>query len=154
MTGAAGEEDVQALAERIDRQLGEIRSAIRRSLDEQYAAGGLTPPQKSLVQVLLRGGPSSVKSLAEALGLAHSTVSVMCDRLVERGVIERGPHPGDGRKTLLQVSAAVTQFQADTAPRLVRDPLAARLAAATSEERRKISEGLSLLLRLVGTGGD
>jgi DNA-binding MarR family transcriptional regulator len=50
--------------------------------------------------------PVTRTRLAEATGLRRTTVRDMVGRLIERGHIEEGPNPKDGRSTLLSLTPA------------------------------------------------
>ncbi len=48
-----------------------------------------------------RGEPPTLRSLAHQLGCDPSTVTLMADKLQEGDLVERRPHPTDGRKRTL-----------------------------------------------------
>jgi DNA-binding MarR family transcriptional regulator len=58
-----------------------------------------------LLRTLHERGPSSVRSLADALGLDGSTVTRQAATLARQGLIERERDPGDARLAILRVSA-------------------------------------------------
>lgn len=63
----------------------------------------VTLAQFRALVVLQSRGPQSVQQLAAELGVAPSTVTRMCDRLVAKRVIEREAHPGDRREVRLRI---------------------------------------------------
>jgi DNA-binding MarR family transcriptional regulator len=64
-----------------------------------YGEGrGLTLGQMKAVGYLYRHGRSTVGEVAEGLGLAMPTASELVDKLVERGLIERGVNPDNRRQ--------------------------------------------------------
>jgi DNA-binding MarR family transcriptional regulator len=85
--------------------------------------------------------------LSRELELSHSTVSGIVDRLQAKGLVVRKPSPDDRR--YVQISLA--EHVASQAPALGDEGpigrLEAVLRAATAEERRKVQEGLVLLVR-------
>ena len=142
--------ELRALAEQIEQHLAAIRKTIRQPLESEFARGNLTGPQTSLMQAVVTS-PSglTLKELAAQLGLAHSTVSVMAARLVEKGLLTRQPHPTDGRATLLVASAPVRNFLRTEMPRLTLSPLLTALRRASDTERRQILRALKKLRALV-----
>jgi DNA-binding MarR family transcriptional regulator len=55
-----------------------------------------------------RGGHTTPRGLAEELGISTASTTVLVDRLVAQGHLERAPHPTDGRsKTLLPTETAL-----------------------------------------------
>jgi DNA-binding MarR family transcriptional regulator len=142
--------ELRALAEQIEQHLAAIRKTIRAPLESEFARGNLTGPQTSLMAAIV-ASPSglTLKQLAEQLGLAHSTVSVMAARLVEKGLLTRQPHPTDGRATLLVASAPVRNFLRTEMPRLTLSPLLTALDRASDTDRRQILRALKKLRALV-----
>ena len=137
--------DLTRMAEAIDRDLRAIRERIRRPLEAEIARGNLTGPQQSVMHALVQSGGMSLKELSAHLGLAHSTVSGIVDRLQERGLVERRTGETDRRVTLIVVTQPVRDFVRDTMPGLTIHPLVEALARADAAQRRAIVEGLKTL---------
>lgn len=145
--------EIRALAEQIEQHLAAIRKTLRAPLESEFARGHLTGAQHSLMQaVVLSPGELTLKDLAKQLGLAHSTVSVMAARLVEKGLLARQPHPSDGRATILVASAPVRNFLRNQMPQLTLSPLVTALDKTSDSERRKILRALEKLRTLVESG--
>lgn len=142
--------ELRALAEQVEQHLAAIRKTIRQPLESEFARGHLTGPQQSLMAAVV-ATPSgfTLKQLAAQLGLAHSTVSVMAARLVEKGLLTRRPHPTDGRATILVASAPVRNFLRTEMPRLTLSPLLTALGRASDTDRRQILRALQKLRSLV-----
>jgi DNA-binding MarR family transcriptional regulator len=91
--------------------------------------------------------------LSRVLGLSHSTVSRIVDRLQAKEIVERKPSADDRR--YLQIS--LTESVATQAPALGDEGpierLEAVLKAATADERRRIKDGLALLVRFADMAG-
>lgn len=64
----------------------------------------LHPGQDQLLVRLLPNEPVSVSVLAEDLSVRPSTISKMLDRLIEKGLVERGAHKVDLRRTMVQLT--------------------------------------------------
>jgi DNA-binding MarR family transcriptional regulator len=142
--------ELRALAEQIEQHLAAIRKTIRAPLESEFARGNLTGPQSSLMQAVVTSSSGlTLKELATQLGLAHSTVSVMAARLVEKGLLTRQPHPTDGRATILVASAPVRNFLRTEMPRLTLSPLLTALGRASDTDRRQILRALQKLRALV-----
>ena len=137
------------IATEIDRDLRAIRQILRQPLEADIARGGLTGPQQSVVGVLVASDGMSLKELSKQLGLAHSTVSGIVDRLEKQGLVERQPDPADGRVTRIVASDTVGKYVRETMPSLEMRPLAEALRAATPSERRRVIEGVRTLRELL-----
>lgn len=137
------------LAQEIDRDLAAIRQAIRRPLEAEYASGNLTGPQRGVMQVVVQAGSISLRELSRAIGLAHSTVSVIVDRLEKRGMLERRKDEADGRITRIAPAPAVVEFTRDTMPQLAIHPLVAALELARPADRDAIVKGVKTLRRVL-----
>jgi DNA-binding MarR family transcriptional regulator len=144
-----GRTEIAAQAERMERDLGGIRRALRRPLEAEVAKGELTVPQIGVMQVVVREHGISLKDLSREVSLAHSTVSGIVDRLEKRGMIERRQDSADGRISRVYPTAEVAQFVRDRIPALVRGPLEAALERATKAERTAIGQALRRLRALL-----
>ena len=91
-------------------------SVAHRSL--QAAGEPVTLQQFRALAVLSREGPQSSTSLAGALDLHPSTVSRLCDKLVNQGWVSREPQPANRREVQLDLTT--------TGRRLVAQVFAAR----------------------------
>jgi len=137
------------MAEAVERDLRAVRQLLRRPLDAMIAQGGLTGPQQAAMGALVKSDGLSLKELSKELGLAHSTVSGIVDRLEKRGMVERKTDGADRRVSRVVPTRQVRQFVKETMPELERHPLAAALAAATDAERQVVARGIGTLRRLL-----
>jgi len=141
--------ELARMAQEIEGHLSAVRQILRQPVEAEFARGRLTGPQRSVMQDLFRSGGLSLKELSRGLGLAHSTVSGIVDRLEQRGFAERRPNPADGRASVIRVSKTVRDFMRDTYPAIVVHPVTAALRRAKPAERAAILEGLRTLRRVV-----
>jgi DNA-binding MarR family transcriptional regulator len=142
-------QNLNAIAEEIDRDLRVIRARIRRPLKAEIARGNLTGPQKSVMHALVHSDGMSLKALSTHLGLAHSTVSGIIDRLQERGLVERQINDADRRVSRIAVTQEVRDFVRETLPQLSIHPLVEALSRANAAQRRAIVEGLKTLRQML-----
>jgi DNA-binding MarR family transcriptional regulator len=95
-----------------DRTDGILASLLRlsRALEAALREGagelGLTPAQAETLRFAGRIRPdmATVGQLARVLGVRHATAVGICEPLVERGLVERRPHPYDGRRRVLALT--------------------------------------------------
>jgi DNA-binding MarR family transcriptional regulator len=139
-------------AEAIERDLRAVRQLMRKQLDAMIAQGGLTGPQQAAMGALVNADGLSLKELSKELGLAHSTVSGIVDRLEKRGMVERKTDGEDRRVSRIVPTRQVRQFVKETMPELERHPLADALAEATEAERQTVARGIATLRRLLERG--
>jgi len=140
---------LERIAQQIDLDLKAIREVLRQPAESEFARSGLTGPQRSVMEVLVYSDGLSLKDLSRRLGLAHSTVSGIVDRLAKRGLVERHHPETDSRLTIEAVSPQVRRFMRHTLPALRLHPLAEALSRARPAERAKIAEALKALRRLL-----
>ena len=145
----AEETELRQLALEIEQHLTAIRQEIRRPVEAEFAKGGLTGPQRTVMQALVQSDGLSLKELTTRVGLAHSTVSGIVDRLEKRGLLQRQPNLNDRRHTRIVVSAVVRDFMEKRYPILAAHPLFDALRLANSVERRAIVTGILTLRKLV-----
>ena len=145
-----GEEtELRQLALELEQHLTAIRQEIRRPVEAEFAKGGLTGPQRSVMEALFKSDGRSLKELTAQVGLAHSTVSGIVDRLEKRGLIERKPNLNDRRHTRIIVSEEVREFMEKRYPVIAAHPLYDVLRAADATERDAIVTGIRTLRRLL-----
>jgi MarR family transcriptional regulator, organic hydroperoxide resistance regulator len=136
-------------AETITDHLNSIRALLRQGEQAKIGSIGLPAQQVALLRELsfLDGQP--LKELSQRLGLAHSTVSGIVDRLEKKDLVERRPDPEDRRFTRIHLTNAVQQYLNNE----LRSKRASRLTAVLEntqpEERADILKGLALLRRLL-----
>jgi DNA-binding MarR family transcriptional regulator len=141
--------DLAVIAQDIERDLRAIREIIRRPLEAEVARGNLTGPQQSVLRALVLSEGMSLKELSAQLGLAHSTVSGIVDRLQKRGLVERRADESDRRVTRIAVTQPVRVFVRETLPKLTIHPLVEALGRADVEQRRAIVKGLKTLRKML-----
>jgi DNA-binding MarR family transcriptional regulator len=137
------------MAQEIDQHLRAVRGTLRQPVEAEFSRGGLTGPQRSVMEAVVRTGGLSVKETSRQVGLAHSTVSGIVDRLEKQGLVERQTDRKDQRVTLIVASKVVRDYVRDKLPTLVHAPLADALRRAKPAERSAILEGLRLLRRVL-----
>lgn len=137
------------LVEQIERDLADIRRALRVPLETEIARGGLTPPQLGVMQAVVRSDGISLKELSRVVGLAHSTVSGIVDRLESKGLLKRRADPADGRVTRIYPTDAVKEFVAEQLPKLSERPLERALRGASRAERVRIGAAIQRLRELL-----
>jgi len=143
------ESELRQLALELEQHLTEIRQEIRRPVEAEFAKGGLTGPQRSVMQALVTSDGRSLKELTAQVGLAHSTISGIVDRLEKRGLVERKPNLNDRRHTRIIVSGVVREFMEKRYPVIAAHPLYDVLHAADGVERNAIVTGIRILRRLL-----
>ncbi len=137
------------MAQELDRNLREVRRILRKPVEEETARLGLTPPQLSIMRALFRSKGMSLKDLSREVGLAHSTVSGVVDRLEKKGMVTRRPDPSDRRVTRILIPAHLRKLGQKRIDELTIHPLAEALKRATAAERRTICQGVAILRRVI-----
>jgi DNA-binding MarR family transcriptional regulator len=145
----AKETKLTGMAQEIEGHMRAIRQILRRPVEAEFARGNLTGPQRSVMQALFQAGGLSLKELSRSVGLAHSTVSGIVDRLQKRGMAERRTNPADGRASTIVVTGMVRDYMRDMYPANALHPVTAALRRAKPAERTAIVEGLRTLRRVV-----
>lgn len=97
-------------AEAIVRYMEALRSMLDLAEEADIADSGLTVPQIAVLRQLNAEDGLSLKELSQRLGLAHSTVSGIVDRLEQREFLHRRPDPDDRRFTRIYIDAKVTSY--------------------------------------------
>jgi DNA-binding MarR family transcriptional regulator len=140
---------IVSLAEEINRDLHAVRHTLRQPLEAEVARGGLTGPQQSAMRALVQHEGMSLRNLSKELGLAHSIVSGIVDRLEKQGLVSRRADEADLRISKIVVSTEVRDYLRNRWPSLEMHPLAKALRAASPAEREEVAQGLRTLRRLL-----
>lgn len=134
-------------ADQLTVRLRDAITRLNRRLRQERPVGDLTMTQLSALTSLRLGGALTPRELSDAERVQPPTMTKIVSKLEERGLVQRAPHPTDGRQVLLSPTvegvAVIDSYQR------VRDVwLAARLADLTPEERDTVARAASILERL------
>jgi DNA-binding MarR family transcriptional regulator len=128
-------------------RIRESITKVNRRLRQTRPLGDMTIAQISAMQSLDAAGALTPRELAEAERVQPPTITRIIARLEERGLIQRTPHPTDGRQVILAPSPAGRQLLTDY--QRVRDEwLALRVARLTAEERATLQRAAEILTRI------
>ena len=141
--------DLTTLAHELEQHLSAIRQAIRKPIDAEVARGGLTGPQRQVMQVLVSTDGINLKELTARVGLAHSTVSGIVDRLERQGLAKRVVDPRDRRNSMIVSSEVVRNYMKNEFPRLMAQPLEQALSRGSRADIEVILAGMRRLRNLL-----
>jgi DNA-binding MarR family transcriptional regulator len=143
-------------AAEIAAALEQIRRTLRASIAEQarQMSVPLTPPQLLAIETLVEELRSSnaglsLSELSKRMGLTHSTVSGIVDRLEARGFLRRVQREDDRRFVEVHLTEAIKRWLQDELPAKRVDPIAETLATASASDRAAIRKGVVTLARLL-----
>jgi len=143
------DKELNRLAREVEAHLAAVRARLRQPVEAEFARGRLTGPQRAVMEAVYHSEGLSLKELSRRVGLAHSTVSGIVDRLEKRALLLRGRDARDGRATIIVVSDKVRVYMRDTFPAIALNPVLAALRRARPADRAAILLGLRTLRRLV-----
>ncbi len=138
-------------ADVILRYMEAIRAMLDVAEEQDIASSGLTLPQIAVLRQLSVEDGLSLKELSERLGLAHSTVSGIVDRLERRDFLHRRPDSVDKRFTRLYLDPRVTAYITTTYYSRRSELLAQILAEIPAAEHSRILEVFAKLHDLLNT---
>jgi len=122
-----------------------------RQLRQMQADGDLSLPEASALKRLDRGGPTSVTELAKVEQISVQSIGTTLKSLEERGLVERHPHPSDGRRAVLSITEAGTQVLGDKHNARAEQLAQALSAGFTASELRALMVAAPLIERLAQT---
>src|SRR5580704_4609884 len=93
------------LAARLAQDMRAVLGKLRRRLREQAETGDLTPSQVSVLLRLEKDGPATASSLARAEGMRPQSIVPLIAALEDAGLVAGASDPGDGRQTILSLTA-------------------------------------------------
>ncbi|WP_028924269.1 MarR family winged helix-turn-helix transcriptional regulator [Pseudonocardia acaciae] len=121
---------------------------LRRLRQAKAGDGDLTLPESAALSRLHREGPATTAALARAEQISPQSMGATLGALEERGLVERRPDPGDGRRVVISVSDEGVRVLKDR--RSARTGQIARALAAefTAEELAQLAAAAPLIERL------
>ncbi|MFD5815752.1 MarR family winged helix-turn-helix transcriptional regulator [Streptomyces sp. NPDC127038] len=88
-------------------------SVLVRRVRQVPVEGGLTMPERTALSHLDRSGPTTSSALARDVQITAQAMGATLAALRARGLVERRPDPGDGRRAVLTVTEAGLQALRD-----------------------------------------
>ncbi|MDF1477871.1 MarR family transcriptional regulator [Leifsonia sp. H3M29-4] len=128
-----------------DLRIAVMRLARRLRLER--AEGDLTDSQLSVLFVLWKEGPQTLRSLAEHERVTPPSMNRTVNALVEAGVAARGDAPDDGRKVVVNATEAGIALALETRRRRAAW-FSHQLEALDDDERALLTAAAPLLRRL------
>ncbi|GAB3169362.1 DNA-binding MarR family transcriptional regulator [Micromonospora palomenae] len=128
-------------------QLRDAITRLNRRVRQARPVGDLTVTQLSALTSLKLAGALTPRELADVERVQPPTMTKIVAKLEERGLVQRTPHPTDGRQVILAATegglAVLEQFE-----RARNEWLASRLAALTEDERDTLRRAAEILQQL------
>jgi DNA-binding MarR family transcriptional regulator len=131
--------------------LGDAIGRFNRRLRQARPVGELTQNQISVLTSLDMAGALTPRELADAERVQPPTMTKVLAKLEERGLVQRTPHPTDGRQVLLSATQAGREVIAEQ--RRVKDEWLTRtLAGLPADEREALRQAAEILGRIARQG--
>jgi DNA-binding MarR family transcriptional regulator len=102
------EPDIEQVAAALRVSVGVLVRRLR-----QQAEGELTLPETSALARLDRCGPTTASELAKLEQISPQSMGATLSALESRGLVDRRPDPGDGRRALITVTKGGLQILRD-----------------------------------------
>jgi DNA-binding MarR family transcriptional regulator len=120
---------------------------LNRRLRQVRPLGEITQTQLSALVSLQIAGALTPTELADIERVQPPTVTRVVAKLEAKGLVERSPHPTDGRQSILTATEAGREVLAEQ--RRIKDAwLTRRLAELTDDERMTLQAATEILTRL------
>lgn len=143
---ASGSKKLQPMAA-LATELRDSVMRFNRRLRQARPVGELTQSQLSVLTSLDLAGALTPRELAESERVQPPTTTKIVARLEEIGMVQRTPHPTDGRQVIL--SATQRGREALAVNRRARDAwLTKRLAALSDAERDTLRSAVEIITRI------
>jgi DNA-binding MarR family transcriptional regulator len=133
----------------------EVAEALRvsiglflRRLRQVQAEGELTLPESSALVRLDRGGPATPGVLARLEQISPQSMGATLGALEARGLVERRPDPGDGRRAVMSLTEAGLQMLRSRRSARTGQLAQALASGFTQPELRQLMAAAPLLERL------
>jgi DNA-binding MarR family transcriptional regulator len=134
---------------RIVTALRSLVQRLRAGAGEAERRAGLSSAQLYLLSKLVDGPAPSVNALARRVHAHQSSVSVVVDLLVRRGLVRRTPDPDDRRRRMVELTPTGRR-RLRRAPRTVQSKLVTAIAALPRTTRHTLSNALESVVLSLG----
>ncbi|TCB99571.1 MarR family transcriptional regulator [Micromonospora zingiberis] len=128
-------------------QLRDAITRLNRRVRQARPVGDLTVTQLSALTSIRLGGALTPRELADLERVQPPTMTKIVAKLEERGLVQRTPHPTDGRQVILAVTEG-GQTVLDQFERVRDEWLARRLAELSDADRETLHHAAEILQRL------
>jgi DNA-binding MarR family transcriptional regulator len=136
--------DVHEVAGALRVSVGLLLRRMRQTRND----GELTLPESSALGRLDRGGPTTASALAKLEQISPQSMGATLGALEAKGLIERRPDPGDGRRAVLSVTEAGSRLLRNKRNARTEKLAKALSAGFTPAEIRLLAAASPLLERL------
>lgn len=126
-----------------------VTQVLRTQDTGRWKALGLTTQQLDVLLILVDLGGAAIRDITWRMGLSHSTVSGIVDRLELRGLVERWPDPKDHRSMQVDLTRRARKLLSENVLLPVYAPIVTALAGASREQRDTIVAGVTTLGKLL-----
>jgi DNA-binding MarR family transcriptional regulator len=133
-----------------DTDIGDLTQAIGRVVRLMRAAAAgheLSLTESTVLARLAREGPATTAELARGEAMKPQSMGAVIGTLEERGLVERTPHPSDGRQIHIRLTARGTAIRERTRD-AKRMWLANAIAQLDVQEQETLFEAGRILRRL------
>src|SRR6185503_13484927 len=127
--------------------LREAITRVNRRLRQTRPVADLTIAQISALQSLYNAGALTPRELSDVERVQPPTMTRIVARLEERALVQRTPHPSDGRQVILAPSPAGRRLLEEYL-RARDEWLAQRLSRLAPEDRETLRRAADLLNRI------
>jgi DNA-binding MarR family transcriptional regulator len=134
---------LEASVEELLRAAGQLLRRLRKEANPAE----LTWSEVSALARLEKNGPLTTADLARAEAVKPQSMGTTLAGLEQEGLIERRPHPSDGRQVLFALTDAGSAIRRRS-NLLKRQWMSAAIAKLDSEEQRTIITAAALIKRL------
>jgi len=128
------------------------REPLPEAVREHLRVDAPTQTQVQLAIELTQEGPATIRQLAARLGVTPAAVSLLVDRMVEHGWVERERDEDDRRVVWVRLSP-MAQWVSDALLKVQRDQMVAFLQHVPEGEREPFVRNLTRFVRVVGRMG-
>ena len=121
---------------------------LLRRVRAAAASHELSLTESAVMARLARDGPATTADLARAEGMKPQSMGTILAALEERGMVERKPHPTDGRQVNIQLTAKGAAVR-KSAKDAKRTWLAQAMSQLDERERETLFKAAAIIKRLV-----
>jgi len=128
-------------------EFGQAVGLLLRRIRAAAAGHELSLTESAVLARLAKDGPATTAELARAESVRPQSMGTTIGTLEERGLIQRKPHPTDGRQVKIELTAKGTVVR-NSAKEAKRTWLAQAIAQLSEQEKETLFKAGEIIKRL------
>ncbi|MCG0276687.1 MAG: MarR family transcriptional regulator [Thermosediminibacteraceae bacterium] len=142
------ERDLAESAEHFFRVFTRWLRGILKESEREHWAGIITPAQYRVLFMLNEHGPLKMKHISECMGLSTGNMTIMIDRLVAKGLVERKFSAEDRRVVIVGITPHGKEMLEDAKTNFI-EALSKSFTRLSNEDQKRLKSAFETITDII-----